>query len=193
MISDNSTSLALTGALWVESPAQVRDLYRPSGSGRFAISAFNEMYRSSSSNGAASTRRRPGEPLTGVPGIRCLCRERGMDRKVSVARLYKDGDDWATSDSFGRDDLPLLAKLADLDRPWIFTQTQNGLSQSEPDGQDKPGNRAGSRRQCVVFMQNVGELRRSTFLHSIRHPSALQKRCSPDQNRAFTIQQQPIE
>ena len=71
----------------------------------------------------------------------------GVRHQISVARLYrKDGDEWATSDSFGRDDLPLLAKVADMAHTWIFIQTQNGLGRSEPDGQDRPGNRAGSRR-----------------------------------------------
>jgi hypothetical protein len=70
----------------------------------------------------------------------------GVRHQISVARLYMtEGDEWATSDSFGRDDLPLLAKVADLAHTWIFTQTQNGSGKSEPDGQDKPGNRAGSR------------------------------------------------
>ena len=72
----------------------------------------------------------------------------GVRHQISVARLYKDGDEWATSETFGRDDLPLLAKVADMAHTWIFTQTksQNGPSKPEPDGQNKPGNRAGSRR-----------------------------------------------
>jgi len=37
----------------------------------------------------------------------------GTRHNVSVARLYKDGDDWKRADSFGRDDLPLLAKVVD--------------------------------------------------------------------------------
>jgi len=39
---------------------------------------------------------------------------------VTFARLYKDGDDWKDSASFGRDDLPLLAKVADRAHSWIF-------------------------------------------------------------------------
>jgi hypothetical protein len=44
-------------------------------------------------------------------------------------RIYKDGNDWKTTDSFGRDDLPLVAKVADLAHTWIFQQgaeTENG-------------------------------------------------------------------
>ncbi len=33
---------------------------------------------------------------------------------VVFARLYKDGDTWASSPSFGRNDLLVLAKVADL-------------------------------------------------------------------------------
>ena len=78
--------------------------------------------------------------------------EAGIRHNVSVQRLFRDGDTWATSDSFGRDDLPLLAKVADLAHTWIFIETQNGLGRSEDDDRDKPasqektGNRAGSRR-----------------------------------------------
>lgn len=39
---------------------------------------------------------------------------------VTFARLEKDGDEWKTSDSFGRDELPLLAKVADMAYTWIF-------------------------------------------------------------------------
>lgn len=77
----------------------------------------------------------------------------GVRHNVSVQRLYRDGDTWATSDSFGRDDLPLLSKVADLAHTWIFVETQNGLGRSENDSRDdapgsqqKAGNRAGSRR-----------------------------------------------
>ena len=41
---------------------------------------------------------------------------------VTIERLYKDGDDWKSTTSFGRDDLPLVAKVADLAHSWIFAQ-----------------------------------------------------------------------
>lgn len=75
----------------------------------------------------------------------------GIRHNVSVVRLYRDGETWATSDTFGRDDLPLLAKVADLAHTWIFIETQNGLGRSEdegrdkPTGKDKPVSRTGSR------------------------------------------------
>ena len=39
--------------------------------------------------------------------------ENGTRYSVTFSRLYKDGETWKRSDSFGRDDLLLLAKLAD--------------------------------------------------------------------------------
>ena len=49
--------------------------------------------------------------------------QNGVRHNVTVSRLYKDGDDWKDSSSFGRDDLPLLAKVADLAHSWIFEQS----------------------------------------------------------------------
>jgi len=50
--------------------------------------------------------------------------EIGTRHNVTFTRLYKDdSDQWKDSSSFGRDDLPLLAKLADQVHSWIFEQT----------------------------------------------------------------------
>jgi hypothetical protein len=38
----------------------------------------------------------------------------GTRHNVTVARLYKDDDEWKQSESFGRDDLLVLAKIVDL-------------------------------------------------------------------------------
>ena len=46
----------------------------------------------------------------------------GIRHNVTVRRLYKDGDAWKESDSFGRDDLPLVAKVLDQAHTWIFEQ-----------------------------------------------------------------------
>lgn len=46
----------------------------------------------------------------------------GTRHNVTVSRLYKDGDQWKQTESFGRDDLPLLAKVVDLAHTWIFQQ-----------------------------------------------------------------------
>jgi hypothetical protein len=41
---------------------------------------------------------------------------------VTVQRLYKDGQQWKTSESFGRDDLPVVCKVLDQAHTWIFSQ-----------------------------------------------------------------------
>ena len=51
----------------------------------------------------------------------------GAMHNVTLTRLNKDDDDnWADSTSFGRDDLPLLAKVADQAHTWIFEQGTSG-------------------------------------------------------------------
>ena len=48
--------------------------------------------------------------------------QKGSFHNVTVSRSYKDGDDWKKSDSFGRDDLPLVAKALDQAHTWIYQQ-----------------------------------------------------------------------
>ena len=57
-----------------------------------------------------------------------LGQSRGLDEQlcdrhkdlVTFGRLYKNADEsWKTTDSFGRDDLPLVEKIADLVPRWI--------------------------------------------------------------------------
>ena len=48
--------------------------------------------------------------------------DNGTRHNVSVSRLYKDGDEWKQTTSFGREDLPLVAKVADLAHLWIYEQ-----------------------------------------------------------------------
>lgn len=52
--------------------------------------------------------------------------QNGIRHNVTFTRIYKEKDDdkWKTSDSFGRDDLPLLAKVADQAHSWIFQEAQ---------------------------------------------------------------------
>ena len=51
----------------------------------------------------------------------------GFRHTVQIRRLYKDGDDWKASDSFGRDDLPIVAKVADMAHTWIFERIQDNV------------------------------------------------------------------
>lgn len=39
---------------------------------------------------------------------------------VSINRLYRDGNEWKTTTSFGRDDLPLVVKAAEMAYAWIW-------------------------------------------------------------------------
>lgn len=48
--------------------------------------------------------------------------QNGTRHNVTVSRLYKDGDEWKDSTSFGRDDLPLVGKVVDQAHSWIFSQ-----------------------------------------------------------------------
>ena len=48
----------------------------------------------------------------------------GERHSVSIVRLYRNGDVWKESTRFGRDDLPLVAKAADLAHSWIYGQEQ---------------------------------------------------------------------
>lgn len=50
--------------------------------------------------------------------------EKGVRYNVTFSRIYKDGDDWKSTDSFGRDDLLVLAKVSDLAHSWIHEQSQ---------------------------------------------------------------------
>jgi len=47
---------------------------------------------------------------------------------VTFQRPYHDGKEWQTTKSFGRDDLPLLAKVADRTHTWIY---ENGRGAEE--------------------------------------------------------------
>ena len=55
----------------------------------------------------------------------------GTRYSVRITRLYKDEDEWKTSDSFGRDELPLVAKVADLAHTWIFRANQRSEDDDE--------------------------------------------------------------
>jgi hypothetical protein len=55
----------------------------------------------------------------------------GIRHNVQLTRIYKDGETWKDSSSFGRDDLPLVSKVADLAHTWIFEHAseQNGKTE----------------------------------------------------------------
>lgn len=61
--------------------------------------------------------------------------QNGTRHNVTVSRIYKDGNTWKDSTSFGRDDLPLLIKVLDQAHDWIF---ESGVSTGIADGGDDP-------------------------------------------------------
>lgn len=63
--------------------------------------------------------------------------ENGTRYNVTFTRLYKDDEGWKDSDSFGRDDLLLQAKVADLAHTWIVQQG----SGAQDAGHDEEGGR----------------------------------------------------
>lgn len=60
--------------------------------------------------------------------------QNGTLHNVTLSRLYKDGDQWKDSTSFGRDDLPLVAKVADLCHIWIFQQKREDNGSGKENG-----------------------------------------------------------
>lgn len=75
--------------------------------------------------------------------------EAGPRYSVSFSRLYRDGEQWKNADSFGRDDLLLLAKVADTVHTWIYEQGREvpaaagggtpGVAAPRPGGAAGPG------------------------------------------------------
>lgn len=66
--------------------------------------------------------------------------DNGVRHNVTFSRLYRDeqNDQWKDSTSFGRDDLPLIAKVADQAFLWIYQQAQARAAQAREAGQDVP-------------------------------------------------------
>ena len=50
--------------------------------------------------------------------------DESVRHNVTFERSYKDGEEWKTTTSFGRDDLLTLAKVADLAHSWIINPTE---------------------------------------------------------------------
>ena len=53
----------------------------------------------------------------------------GPRHNVTLTRIYKEGEEWKRSDSFGRDDLLLVCKVLDRAHNWIFQQEQVRVSE----------------------------------------------------------------
>ena len=55
----------------------------------------------------------------------------GIRHNVSLSRIYKDGNQWKDSTSFGRDDLPLVMKVADMAHTWVY-ENASASATAEP-------------------------------------------------------------
>jgi len=65
--------------------------------------------------------------------------DNGTRFNVTVSRLYKDGDTWKDSSSFGRDDLLVAAKVLDRCHTWIHSANGSAVvSNGEDGGADAP-------------------------------------------------------
>jgi hypothetical protein len=61
--------------------------------------------------------------------------EAGVRHNVTFSRLYKDGDQWKDSTSFGRGDLPLLERLAGLALTYLYQETADARPADEEEEQ----------------------------------------------------------
>lgn len=61
--------------------------------------------------------------------------ENGARFNVLLSRIYKMDNGWGSTDSFGRDELPLVAKCADMAHTWIFQQSDDA-PQAEQGGKN---------------------------------------------------------
>lgn len=86
-------------------------------------------------NGPGPSRARPVEEIR-LGAIRAAIwrndTESGVRHNVTFERIYRDGDEWRSTASFGRDDLLLLGKVADQAHSWIHTQAREASAATSP-------------------------------------------------------------
>ena len=58
--------------------------------------------------------------------------DNGPRYNTTFARIYRVEDSWRETGSFGRDDLPLLGKVADLVHTWIFANSKPNQTGDTP-------------------------------------------------------------
>lgn len=54
----------------------------------------------------------------------------GIRHNITITRLYKDGDQWRDSYSFGRDDIPVAIKVLDRAHSWIYDNSESNSDKS---------------------------------------------------------------
>jgi hypothetical protein len=68
---------------------------------------------------------------------------------VTFSRIYKTDTGWESSSSFGRDELPLLAKVADMAHSWIYQQADRGESKNESESKTSSPSSSNRRERAA--------------------------------------------
>ena len=69
--------------------------------------------------------------------------ENGVRFNTTFSRIYRDGDQWKATESFGRDDLLVVAKAADEAHSWIFAQAREAAASQANNGTGTGGSSGG--------------------------------------------------
>ena len=69
----------------------------------------------------------------------------GIRYSVSFVRIFKTEEGWDSSPTFGRDELPLVAKVADMVHTWIYQQ--NERVENAPEEPEATQKNSGSKQQ----------------------------------------------
>lgn len=75
--------------------------------------------------------------------------EHGARYSVSITRIYKADEQWQSTTSFGRDDLPLVAKVADLAHTWVYQQNGEHEEAKPDNGQAKKSSSSRKKSAAV--------------------------------------------
>jgi hypothetical protein len=62
--------------------------------------------------------------------------DHGIRLSVSIARIYRKEDRWQSTTSFGRDDLPLVVKVADMAHTWIYEHGKDYRGSGSTNGEN---------------------------------------------------------
>lgn len=75
----------------------------------------------------------------------------GPRYSVSIVRLFKtDKEVWDSSTSFGRDELPLVSKVADMVHTWIYQQSERVESTQAKPSESRSSSSTRSKRTSAT-------------------------------------------
>jgi len=74
--------------------------------------------------------------------------EAGTRHNVTFSRIYREDDRWHSSESFGINDLLVLAKVANIAHSWLFSKTEDGF-----DLHENPRSQEVARQRVVPHIQ----------------------------------------